>query len=263
MHGTPMFRVVVPARYASTRLPGKPLRTIAGRPMVEHVWHRARDSGAAEVIIATDDARIEAACRAFGADVAMTDPGHPSGTDRLAEVAHVRGWETDDVVVNVQGDEPLLPSANVAQVAALLAGDAGADLATLATPIRTLHEFLDPNVVKAVVDGRGRALYFSRAPIPWVRDAAPAGLASQSSHDGALRHLGIYAYRVGALLRMAALPPSPLEQSERLEQLRALENGMRILLAVAVEVPGPGVDTEADLAAAERAFAAASSSARR
>lgn len=249
-----MFRVVVPARFASTRLPGKPLRTIAGRPMVEHVWRRARDSGAAEVVIATDDARIESACREFGADVAMTSAEHPSGTDRLAEVARARGWHAGDVVVNVQGDEPLLPSANVAQVAALLAGDAGADLATLATPIAALHEFLDPNVVKVVADGRGRALYFSRAPIPWVRDAAPAGVASQSSYAGALRHLGIYAYRCAALLRMAALPPSPLEQAERLEQLRALENGMNIRVAVAVEVPGPGVDTEADLAAAERAF---------
>ncbi len=253
-----MFRVVIPARYASTRLPGKPLRAIAGRPMIEHVWRRACESGAAEVVVATDDARIEAACRAFGAEVAMTGATHPSGTDRLAEVARTRGWAPADVVVNVQGDEPLLPSANVAQVAALLADDATADLATLATPIASLHEFLDPNVVKVVADARGRALYFSRAPSPWLRDAAPSGLASQTRFDGALRHVGIYAYRSAALLRMAALPPSPLEQAERLEQLRALENGMVVRVAVAVEVPGPGVDTEADLAAAEAALAALS-----
>jgi 3-deoxy-manno-octulosonate cytidylyltransferase (CMP-KDO synthetase) len=251
-----MFRVVIPARYASTRLPGKPLRTLAGRPMIEHVWRRAQASGASEVIVATDDERIASACRTFGADVAMTAASHPSGTDRLAEVARTRGWAADAVIVNVQGDEPLLPSANVAQAARLLADDPGADVATLATPIRSLHEFLDPNVVKVVVDARGRALYFSRAPIPWDRDAAPAGLASQRSHAGALRHLGLYAYRCGALLRMASLPPTPLEQAERLEQLRALENGMNVRLAVAVELPGPGVDTEADLAAAEAALAA-------
>jgi 3-deoxy-manno-octulosonate cytidylyltransferase (CMP-KDO synthetase) len=251
-----MFRVVVPARYASTRLPGKPLRTIAGRPMIEHVWRRAVASGADEVVVATDDTRIADACMAFGAQVAMTEPAHPSGTDRLAEVARSRGWGAGDVIVNVQGDEPLLPSANVAQVARLLAADPDADLATLATPIVSLHEFLDPNVVKVVADARGRALYFSRAPVPWRRDSAAAGLASQSSHAGALRHLGLYAYRCAALLTMAQLPPSPLEQAERLEQLRALENGMNIRLAIAVEVPGPGVDTEADLAAAEAAFAA-------
>jgi 3-deoxy-manno-octulosonate cytidylyltransferase (CMP-KDO synthetase) len=251
-----MFRVVVPARYASTRLPGKPLRTIAGRPMVEHVWRRAVESGADEVVVATDDARIAEACAGFGAQVEMTDPAHPSGTDRLAEVARVRRWAPGDVVVNVQGDEPLLPPANVAQAARLLDAHPEADLATLATPIRSLHEFLDPNVVKVVTDLRGRALYFSRAPVPWQRDAAREGLASQSSHEGALRHLGLYAYRCAALLRMASLPPSPLELAERLEQLRALENGMTIALGVAAVVPGPGVDTEADLAAAEAAFAA-------
>lgn len=251
-----MFRVVIPARYASTRLPAKPLRAIAGRPMIEHVWRRAVASGAAEVIVATDDHRIAAACAAFGALVALTDPAHPSGTDRLAEVARARGWAPRDLVVNVQGDEPLLPSRNVAQVARLLAEDECADLATLATPIASLHEFLDPNVVKVVVDAAGRALYFSRAPIPWPRDSAPAGLASQTAHGGALRHVGLYAYRCAALLRMAGLPPSPLEQAERLEQLRALENGLNIRVAIAVDVPGPGVDTEADLAAAEAALAA-------
>lgn len=258
-----MFRVVIPARYASQRLPGKPLRTIAGRPMIEHVHRRALESGASEVVVATDDARIADACRAFGAEIAMTSAAHPSGTDRLAEVAQARGWAERDVIVNVQGDEPLLPARNVAQVAALLAADPGAELATLATPIRSLEEFLDPNVVKVVASAAGRALYFSRAPIPWHRDAAPGGLATQREYAGAQRHLGLYAYRCAALRRLAALPPSPLEQAERLEQLRALENGMNIALARAVQVPGPGVDTEADLAAAEAAFASQAGSAGR
>lgn len=246
------FRVVIPARYASTRLPGKPLRLLAGKPMVQHVHERAMAAGAREVVIATDDARIVEACRSFGADVALTDPAHPSGTDRLAEVARQRGWSDEEIVVNVQGDEPLLPSANVAQAAALLAADAGAAIATLGTPIRSLHEFLDPNVVKVVSAANGRALYFSRAPIPWSRDTAPAGLASQTAWGKALRHVGLYAYRCGALRQLAAWSPSPLELAEKLEQLRALENGLAIAVAVAREVPGPGVDTEEDARAAER-----------
>ncbi|MCZ8131370.1 MAG: 3-deoxy-manno-octulosonate cytidylyltransferase [Steroidobacteraceae bacterium] len=251
------FRVVVPARWGSTRLPGKPLRLLAGRPMIEHVWRRACESGAAEVLVATDDERIASACREFGATAVLTDPGHPSGTDRLAEVARTRGWPAHEIVVNVQGDEPLLPPANVAQVAQLLDGAPDCAIATLATPVRTLHEFLDPNAVKVALGGNGRALYFSRAPIPWARDGAPAGLASQTAYAHALRHLGLYAYRCGSLLRLAALPPSPLEDTEKLEQLRALESGMRIAVAVAVAVPGPGVDTEADLAAADALLRAA------
>ncbi len=246
------FRVVIPARYASTRLPGKPLRLLAGQPMVQHVYARACASGAAEVIIATDDARVASACAAFGARVVMTDPEHVSGTDRLAEVAALEGWRHDELVINVQGDEPLLPPENVAQAAALLMTDEGADIATLATPIHGLHEFIDPNVVKVVAAANGRALYFSRAPIPWSRDSAPAGLHSQTAFEGALCHVGLYAYRVGALRQLAAWAPSPLELTERLEQLRALENGLVIAVAVAVVVPGPGVDTEADAVAVER-----------
>ena len=251
----PVFRVVIPARYASTRLPGKPLRLLAGKPMVQHVHERACAAGAVEVIIATDDERVATACRAFGATVMMTDPNHASGTDRLAEVAARLGWRDTDMVVNVQGDEPLLPSANVAQAAGLLATDEGAAITTLATPIRSLHEFLDPNVVKVVRAANGRALYFSRAPIPWPRDSAPAGLASQSSFGAALRHVGLYAYRVGALRQLAGWPPSPLEGAERLEQLRAMENGLAIAVAEAVEAPGPGVDTEEDALAVERILA--------
>jgi len=243
-----MFRVVIPARYASTRLPGKPLRLIAGRPMIEHVHERARASGAAEVIVATDDERIVDACAAFGADVVLTDPGHASGTDRLAEVARLRRYAADDVVVNVQGDEPLLPPENVAEVAALLAATPAAAIATLATPIDDLAEYLDPNVVKVVRDAAGRALYFSRAPIPWQRDAAAARVEDATRYALALRHVGLYAYRAGALARLAALPPSPLELAERLEQLRALENGLVIAVGIASARPGPGVDTEADLA---------------
>jgi 3-deoxy-manno-octulosonate cytidylyltransferase (CMP-KDO synthetase) len=245
-----MFRVVIPARYGSTRLPGKPLRLLAGRPMIEHVHARALASGAAEVIVATDDERIAAACRAFGAEVAHTDPAHGSGTDRIAEVARTRGWAGRDIVVNVQGDEPLLPSAAIAQVARLLEQHAGAGIATLATPVTSREEFLDPHVVKVVCDARGYALYFSRAPIPWPRDHAPDGEAGAASYACARRHLGLYAYRVAALLKFAAAPAGRLEGLERLEQLRALERGgaLAIVVADALERPGPGVDTESDLA---------------
>lgn len=247
-----MFKVVIPARYASTRLPGKPLREIAGKPMVQWVYERARASGADEICVATDDARIEAACRKFGAHAVLTSASHESGTDRIAEVAEREGWADSSIVVNVQGDEPLLPSALIRQAAELLGKHPLAGIGTLATPIRSLDEFLDPNVVKVACADDGRALYFSRAPIPWTRDGASAGLASQSRFDGALRHLGLYAYRVGVLKRLAALSPSALEQRERLEQLRALENGMVIAVGVAVEQPGPGVDTEQDLIEVER-----------
>jgi 3-deoxy-manno-octulosonate cytidylyltransferase (CMP-KDO synthetase) len=242
-----MFRAVIPARYASTRLPGKPLADIGGRPMIQHVHERVAASGAAEVIVATDDVRVEAACRAFGADVQMTAATHISGTDRLAEVASRRGWSDTDVVVNVQGDEPLLPPALVSQAAALLATDRAADIATLGTPIESLEEFLDPAVVKLVRRADGRALYFSRAPIPWHRDGAVGGVSTQTVFAGAWRHLGLYAYRVGALQRLAAASPAPLELAEKLEQLRALHLGMAIIVGEAAERPGPGVDTPEDL----------------
>lgn len=246
-----MFRVVIPARFASTRLPGKPLRAIAGRPMIQHVLERAAAAGAAGVVVATDDERIAAACRACGGDVEMTSSDHPSGTDRLAEVAARRGYADDDIIVNVQGDEPLLAPANVAQVAALLAATPQAAIATLATPVLSHEEFMDPNAVKVVRDRRGLALYFSRAPIPWPRDAALAGDAGHAGWGGALRHIGLYAYRVAALRALAGMAPTPLEAGERLEQLRALENGLTIAVAVATVAPGPGVDTEADLARVE------------
>ena len=247
-----MFRVAIPARYASRRLPGKPLVLLAGTPMILHVHRLAQRAGATEVVIATDDERIRAACAAAGADVEMTSPRHPSGTDRIAELAERRGWSGDSIVVNVQADEPMLPHALIGQAARLLEQDPDAAIATLAAPVESLEEYLDPNVVKLVTRSDGHALYFSRAPIPWHRDGARAGLASQSRFRGARRHLGIYAYRVEALARLAAAPPSTLERAESLEQLRALQLGLAIAVGDARERPGPGVDTPDDLAHVER-----------
>ena len=247
-----MFRVVIPARYASARLPGKVLQPLAGKPMLQWVYERACASGAGEVLIATDDERVRAAARTFGAQAVLTDVHHASGSDRIAEVACTRGWRADEIVVNVQGDEPLLPPALIGQVAALVAAESEADIGTLATPIESLAELMDPNAVKVVADARGRALYFSRAPIPWNRDGAAAGLMSQRDFAGAWRHVGLYAYRVAPLARLARLAPGLLEQRERLEQLRAIEHGMRIYVADARERPGPDVNTLADL---ERASA--------
>jgi len=245
------FHVVIPARFAATRLPGKPLLDIGGRPMIQRVVERACASGADEVLVATDDQRIAAVVsdpRGRGIAIAMmTDPDLPSGTDRVAAVAAARGWSDDTIVVNVQGDEPFLPPRLVDQVAALLAADPAAGIATLAAPIESLEQFLDPNVVKVVTAEDGAALYFSRAPIPWTRDGAQGGLASQQDYGEAMRHVGIYAYRAGTLRRMTRWSPTSLERREKLEQLRALQNGVRIVVAACVEVPGPGVDTPLDL----------------
>jgi 3-deoxy-manno-octulosonate cytidylyltransferase (CMP-KDO synthetase) len=242
-----MFRVVIPARYASTRLPGKALLSIGGKPMIQWVYERAMASHAYEVLIATDDLLIVSAAHSFGAATVMTAHTHESGTDRIAEVARLRGWAGSDIVVNVQGDEPVIPPALIDQVAALLVAHPSAQIATLATPITSLAEFMDPNAVKVVTDTEGRALYFSRAPIPWERDGAPAGVVSQQSFAGARRHVGIYGYRVSGLLRMASLRRTALEQHEKLEQLRALENGLEIRVADSVEQPGPDVNTAIDL----------------
>jgi 3-deoxy-manno-octulosonate cytidylyltransferase (CMP-KDO synthetase) len=245
------FHVVIPARFASTRLPGKPLLDIGGKPMVQRVVDSAAASPAEEVLVATDDARIAAAVadpRAPDKPIAiMTDADLASGTDRVAVVAAARGWSDDTIVVNVQGDEPFLPPALIGQVASLLDQDRAAGIATLATPVDTLRDFLDPNVVKVVRSNDGAALYFSRAPIPWSRDGASGGIATQRDWHGALRHVGIYAYRVGALMRITRMPPSSLETCEKLEQLRALQAGIRIAVAECVELPPGGVDTEADL----------------
>ena len=223
-----MFRIVIPARYASSRLPGKPLLALAGKPLLQWVHERALGCGAIEVLVATDDARIAEVARGFGAQVVLTAAHHETGTDRIAEVARLAGWSNDAVVVNLQGDEPLMPAQLVRQVAALLARHESADIATLAAQLDSDTALLDPNVVKVVTTPQGRALYFSRAPIPWDRDSATQGLSSQVSVAGARRHIGLYAYRVSALQRLAALPPTPLERLERLEQLRALEHDMDI-----------------------------------
>lgn len=241
------FYVAIPARHGSSRLPGKVLAPLKGKPMLQWVYERARASGARSVLIATDDEAIATAARAFGAQARMTSAAHASGTDRIAELAAIESWPDAAIVVNVQADEPLIPPALIRQVAALLDSDPQAAIATLATPIESLEEFLDTNAVKVVADARGRALYFSRAPIPWQRDGAPAGLASQRVFAGARRHVGIYGYRVLALRRLAALAPTALENAEKLEQLRALAHGLLIRVADAEERPGPDVNTAEDL----------------
>lgn len=238
------FVVVIPARYASERLPGKPLRDIAGKPMLEHVWRRALESSAAEVVIATDDDRIADAAENFGAVVCMTSDRHSSGTERIAEVVDIFDWPDDRVVVNLQGDEPMMPPAVISACAALL-DDPVADIATLASPLRSSEDFHNPNVVKVVMDDRNYALYFSRAAIPHARSDAMAELARST----ALHHHGIYAYRSAVLRQLVAAEPSPLERCEQLEQLRALGLGLSIRVGRPAERPGPGVDTEEDLAA--------------
>jgi 3-deoxy-manno-octulosonate cytidylyltransferase (CMP-KDO synthetase) len=243
------FRVVIPARFDSSRLPGKALLPLAGKPMVQWVHERARASHAVDVVIATDDERIASAARGFGADVAMTARTHLSGSDRIAEVAAARGWAETDIVVNVQGDEPLIPPAVIDQVAQLLATHVRADIATLAVKLDAAADLSEPNIVKVACDATGRALYFSRAAIPWNRDAPTTLLPAH------LRHVGIYAYRVSALRSLAEMPAGRLEQIEKLEQLRALENGMEIRVALAVERPLADVNTAADLERAERALA--------
>jgi len=240
-----VFHVVIPARFAATRLPGKPLVDIGGRPLIQWVWECARASGAASVIVATDDERVRAAAHGFGADCLLTAQEHASGTDRVAEVARARGLKPEDIVVNLQGDEPLMPASVVAGVAGILRAHPLVDIATAAAPIETLEEFLDPNCVKALRARDGRALYFSRAPVPWPRDSAASG--RPAAFNGAWRHIGIYAYRVRSLLQFAAWPPTPLEETEKLEQLRALEYGMSIHLLALAEAPPTGVDTPADL----------------
>jgi 3-deoxy-manno-octulosonate cytidylyltransferase (CMP-KDO synthetase) len=244
------FAVVIPSRYASERLPGKPLRDIAGKPMLQHVWDRAMESEAGEVIVATDDPRIADAARGFGATVCMTDAWHQSGTDRIAEVASMLDWPDDRVVVNLQGDEPLMPPRLIRQCAELL-GDPAAGMATLASAGLSEEEFHNPNVVRVVVDQDDFALYFSRSPIPYSRNRDTDQLARAT----ALRHHGVYGYRCAVLKRLVATPPSVLERCEKLEQLRALELGIRIKIGRPAERPGPGVDTEADLAAVTKLIA--------
>jgi 3-deoxy-manno-octulosonate cytidylyltransferase (CMP-KDO synthetase) len=239
------FHVVIPVRFGASRLPGKPLLDVAGRPLIRWVWECARASGAASVIVATDDARIRSVAAAFGADVAMTSPRHASGTDRIAEVVRARALPPEAIVVNLQGDEPLMPAAVPARIAAALAQNPQCGIATAAAPFSSLAEFLDPSCVKALCSGNGEALYFSRASVPWPRDGTVGGRPGDFTH--AWRHIGIYAYRVRSLLEFAGWPPTPLETTERLEQLRALEHGMRVYVVELQEAPPAGVDTPEDL----------------
>lgn len=254
MTAAPPFIVAIPARYASTRLPGKPLLPLAGVPMIVHVAQRARAAGALDVVVATDDARIEAALAGSGVRVVMTQAAHASGSDRLAEVARVQGWPDDSIVVNLQGDEPLAPISGIRAVAAALAED-DAPMATLATALDSVEDLFDPNCVKLVRALDGRALMFSRAPLPWPRDAFQRDRSVLPAETPFLRHIGIYAYRAGFLRRFAALPRTPLEQAESLEQLRALEHGFAIAVRIAPEPFPAGVDTAEDLARVERFLA--------
>ncbi|MFC6672490.1 3-deoxy-manno-octulosonate cytidylyltransferase [Marinobacterium aestuariivivens] len=243
------FSVIIPARFGSSRFPGKPLAQIAGKPMVQHVYERACLSDATRVLVATDDDRIADAARDFGAEVCMTSAEHPSGTDRLQEVVGQLGFGSDEIVVNVQGDEPLIPPAIINQVAANLAANPQAGIATLSEPIEDVQGMLNPNLVKVVTDRFGMALYFSRATIPWPRDAFAAGQTREQVPAGFCwqRHIGIYAYRVQLLNDFVQWPPAAIENTECLEQLRALWNGARIHVAEALELPPPGVDTPEDL----------------
>jgi len=239
------FVVIIPARYASTRLPGKPLVDINGKPMVVHVLERARESGAERIIVATDNEEVREAVQAVGGEVCMTRADHQSGTERLAEVVEKCGFSDETVIVNVQGDEPMIPPAIIRQVADNLAARRDVGMATLAVPIESAEEAFNPNAVKVVMDAQGYALYFSRATIPWDRDRFAA--SRETIGDSFLRHIGIYGYRASFIRRYVSWQTSPLEQIEMLEQLRVLWYGERIHVDVASVVPGTGVDTPEDL----------------
>jgi 3-deoxy-manno-octulosonate cytidylyltransferase (CMP-KDO synthetase) len=247
------FHIVIPSRFASTRLPGKPLRLLAGKPLLQHVWERAQEARAASVIVAADDVRILEAARSWGAEALMTAQHHRSGTERLAEVAAQLGWHPDTVVVNLQGDEPLVGGELVASVALDLVRHPSAGIATLATDIGSVEELFDANVVKVVLRDDGSAMYFSRAVIPWCRDAFAAGTPAQlPAGVPFLRHIGLYAYRADVLQRLARAPVSACEDAESLEQLRALALGIVIRVGRTSSPPGRGVDTEHDLALVEQ-----------
>ncbi len=248
------FTVLIPARLASSRLPDKPLADIAGKPMVVQVALRAAESGAARVVVACDDERIRQACANHGVPVVLTGKQHASGSDRLAEACELLGLQGDDVVVNVQGDEPLIDPALIQRVAALLAQRSDCVMSTAAHPVADVAEYLNTNVVKVVLDAASRALYFSRAPLPWWRDGHAHGV-HQLPHPAPLRHLGLYAYRAGFLRSFPGLAAAPVESCEALEQLRVLWHGHRIVVQVEEHGPGPGVDTPQDLERVRAIFA--------
>lgn len=236
------FRVVIPVRYASSRLPGKPLLIFQHKPIIEHVYMNACESDAESVLIATDDERILKAASKFDAKVCMTSSDHMSGTDRITEAVEIQGWFDDQIIVNVQGDEPQIPTANIKQVAELLANNPDSAIATLCHRVNTIQEYEDPNVVKVAKTENGKALYFSRSSLPYIRDVDVKVLRDINVY----RHVGIYAYRVNYLKKFIKMPSSPLEQLEKLEQLRALENGDNIVVNECIENPGIGLDTMDD-----------------
>ena len=241
------FYTVIPARYASSRLPGKPLLDIAGKPMIQHVHERAIEAGAKDVVVATDDQRIIDVVSLFGGKAVMTSQNHASGMDRLAEVVDIMGWADDEIIVNLQGDEPLMEPKLLRLVAENLQKHKEVGIATLATPITNREELFNPNVVKVVSDKTGRAMYFSRAPIPWVRgDYDQSDRIELLVEINPYRHLGLYAYRIHALKRMSSCEPCGIEMAESLEQLRALWNGIGIHVGIIDRAPGHGVDTEED-----------------
>lgn len=240
------YSIVIPARYAATRLPGKPLREIAGKTLLQHVYECAQRTQARQIIIATDDERIQAVATAFGADVCMTSDQHQSGTQRINEVIQLRNIPDDEIIVNLQGDEPLMPAACIIQVAELLENSPEAQMSTLATPVTDDEEVFNSNAVKVALNKQGHALYFSRASIPWQRGSYEHHRVEHSEHWSCLRHIGIYGYRATYIKEYVSLPTSPLEVLESLEQLRVLWHGGTIVVGHAAEIPGPGVDTEQD-----------------
>jgi 3-deoxy-manno-octulosonate cytidylyltransferase (CMP-KDO synthetase) len=246
------FKVVIPARYGSTRLPGKPLLFIDGKPMIAHVCERAQEADAEDIVVATDDQRIYQTVSELGIKAVMTRPDHQSGTERIAEVASLCGWQGQDIIVNLQGDEPLIPPAYIRDVAAALAGQAQAGIATLAAAITDPEEVFNPNAVKVVLNKTGYALYFSRAPIPWDRDSFSLSGGMVSEKMPYLRHIGMYAYRVDFLNRYCRWEASALESVESLEQLRILWHGEAVLVKTVAKTPEAGVDTEDDLVRVER-----------
>jgi len=248
------FKVVIPARYASTRLPGKPLLEIFGKTMIQHVYERAADSGAEQVIIATDDTRIAAVARTFSAEICVTASHHSSGTERIAEVVRKYAWDEDTIVVNLQGDEPRMPGSLMAQVADDMNLHSDASVTTLAAPIKSRDQLFDYHVVKVVTDAAGYALYFSRAPVPWHRDEFVSTAPQLPLDTTFLRHIGLYAYRAGFLQHYIDWPQSQLERAESLEQLRVLWHGHRIHVSEALEEPGHGVDTWDDIRLVEQQF---------
>lgn len=242
------YKIVIPARYASSRLPGKPLIDLAGKPMVQHVYERALEAGVSEVLVATDDERIRAAVEGFGGRVIMTSPDHENGTERIAEVALAMGWDDDTVIVNLQGDEPLIPKSLIEQTADGLLQNPDAGMSSVCTPITTAHDAFDPNVVKVVLNKRSFALYFSRASIPWDRDLYKVSREQVTGRMAVYRHIGMYGYRVSFLKAYGSMETCTLEQTESLEQLRALWYGVGIHMTVIDQAPGHGIDTPDDVA---------------